>query len=44
MSDRTRITFEIDPTLRDSLDEIAKFVRVSRSSLIRMVLYNALRE
>jgi len=44
MSNRTRVTFDIEPNLRDALDKVAKFVGISRSSLIRMVLYNAIRE
>jgi metal-responsive CopG/Arc/MetJ family transcriptional regulator len=44
MSERTRVTFDIEPVLRDTLDAVAKTLSISRSSLIRMVLYNAIRE
>jgi metal-responsive CopG/Arc/MetJ family transcriptional regulator len=43
MSERIRVTVDIEPSLRDTLDEIAKFVCISRSSLIRRILYNAIR-
>ena len=41
---RDRVTFDFCPYCRDKLDDIAKKKGISRSSLIRRILFERLRE
>ena len=44
MMKRERVTFDLSPYCRDKLDDIAKKKGISRSSLIRRILFEKLRE